>query len=149
MKTAGTLFILFFCVSFFSQKGNGQDLHGKISDRQYEKHPYWIAMMGDTTTNYFETLKAFNLFWKSRTKPVEEEEIIGQEHGNKEKRKNSLEKLFQSRAEKEREESEQYAFQYKKFRNWLRATLPYVESNGYILTPSERLRIWEQQKSSK
>jgi hypothetical protein len=36
----------------------------------YQKFPYWIEMMNDTATNYFEAVKAFDLFWKSRILPV-------------------------------------------------------------------------------
>lgn len=112
----------------------------------YQKSPEWIAMMDDTLTNYFEAQKAFDIYWSIRPLPVEEDDIIGHTEMKPEKRSNWLSNIFKSRKEKRAEESERYAFQYKKFNNWLRAMYPYVQEDGSILTPSQRMAIWEQQK---
>jgi hypothetical protein len=119
----------------------------KKTDSDYRKYPYWIDMMNDTTSNYFEAEKAFNLFWENKIKPVEEKDILN-EHSKKE-RKSFLDRLFKSRKERQREESERYAFQYKKFLHWQMTVSPYVQADGRILTPSERLNEWEQHKSIK
>jgi len=110
----------------------------------YQKFPHWIEMMNDTATNYFEAVKAFDLFWKSRILPVEEEDILNEHNQKAEERKSFLESLFRSRKEKQREESEKYAFQVKKFRRWQLLSEPFVQSDGSILFPAERKLLIEQ-----
>lgn len=38
----------------------------KHTDEEYKENPYWIEMMQDPTANFYETQKAFNLFWEDR-----------------------------------------------------------------------------------
>ncbi len=113
----------------------------------YEKNPIWIQLMKDTLVNYIEANKAFNIYWSVRPKPVEESEIIGHSELKKEERNNLLNNLFMSKKKRYSKESELYSFQYKKFKNWQRAMKPYVQANGSILTPSQRIAIWKEQQS--
>ncbi|MBK5284763.1 MAG: hypothetical protein JJE25_05130, partial [Bacteroidia bacterium] len=123
---------------------SAQKSFSRKTDADYQKYPYWIEMMNDTSSNYFEAEKAFTLFWKNRIEPVEEKDIFEANNQKQEDRKSLLEKLFKSREEKQREESEKYAFQYKKFRHWQMMTEHYVQSDGRILYPSERLELRKQ-----
>ncbi len=99
--------------------------------------------MADTNANYFETLKSFELYWVKRPEPIEEEEVIGEPKNKKEERKTFFERFIQSKKERYEAESRKYAFEYKKFINWKRTSLPYVQPDGRILAPSERLKIWQ------
>lgn len=135
-----TALILIMAGSAFAQKRT-------LTDSDYRQYPHWIAMVDDTTANSFEAEKAFTLFWEKRIMPLEEKDILGVP--NEKERKTFLEKLFKSRAEKQREESEKYAFDVKKFRHWQLLMKPYVQDDGRILTPSERLQTWEQHKAIK
>jgi hypothetical protein len=142
--------VLFFCFILIVRPAcYGQAASAAISDKEYQHIPHWIKMMNDTSTNYFVAVKAFELFWKNKPKPIEEADILGQEQGQKEERKNFLSKLFRSKKEKQREESERYSFQFKKFKHWQLINAPYVQPDGYILTPTERVQLWERQKSEK
>ena len=137
-----TSIVLLMAGSVFAQKRASA-----LADADYRKYPYWITMMDDTTANYFEAEKAFSLFWENRIQPVEERDIMTVPNGKE--RKSFLEKLFTSRKEKQREESEKYSFQVKRFRHWQLMAAPYVQDDGRILTPSERLETWKQHKAIK
>ena len=112
----------------------------------YSKHPYWIEMMNDPQANYFETIKAYDAFWENRKQPKEEDEIIGQSK-TPEARKNFLQRWFKSKEEREEEEIKKYALDVKKFRHWKIKTEPFVQEDGRILSPEERLKLWQEQQS--
>lgn len=113
------------------------------SDREYERKPLWIEMIKKPNVNYFEAKKAFDLFWKNKPLPTEEDEIIGERNGTGEKRKSFLKELFKSKKERQEEESQKYAFEYKKFKHWEKLSLPYVQTDGHILTQDEKLKLWQ------
>lgn len=112
----------------------------------YSKHPYWITMMDDPKANYFETVRAFDEFWASRSLPHEEDEIIGQSR-DAEGKGNLLARWFRSKEERREEESKAYAFQVKKYRHWKLTVAPYVQPDGSILGAEERLKIWREQRN--
>lgn len=116
------------------------------SDKEYSKHPLWIEMMDDSTANYFEIKKAFDLFWQNKPLPTEEEEIIGERNGKAREKESFLHNLFKSKKEKREEDSNKYAFAYKKFKRWELINLPYVQEDGRILTASERLELWKKSR---
>lgn len=134
------IIILFYSMKSYSQISKKEQLN-------YEKNPVWIAMMSDTLTNYYEANNAFTNYWKVRPLPIEEEDIIGHSEMKKEERNSWLQKLFISKKERREQESQLYAFQYRKFKNWQREMKPYVQDDGSILTPSHRIAIWQQQQS--
>ena len=39
---------------------------GQRSDEEYRQYPYWVEMMQDPEANFFETQKAFELYWENR-----------------------------------------------------------------------------------
>jgi hypothetical protein len=130
------LFSLGLSTSSFSQNTN--------PSKDYSKYPYWIEMMDDSTVNYFEAVKAYDDFWATRKKPLEEDEIIG------EKRKKSLwDRIFASREEKQDAEANKYKFDCKKFEHWIFIMQPYVQPDGRILSTDEQLEIWKNQRSGK
>ena len=109
----------------------------------YNRHPYWIEMMDDTLSNYFTAIHAYDEFWKNREKPLDEEETMGMKGATKkeEKEKGSwLKRLFGRDPEKE---ARKYTYQCKRFEHWKIMMQPYVQEDGRILYPSERLEIWK------
>jgi len=94
--------------------------------------------MDDPKVNYFEAVKAFDAYWKGRTKPVEEKEVFN----------NFNQKKIVAIRKTEREAKE-YAFEYKKFLFWQQQVLPYVQPDGSILSTEQRLRIFEQEKKER
>jgi len=141
MKKVYCSLALLLLMAFAVQAGNS---HPAKSNKQksYAKFPYWIQMMDDENTNYFEAQKAFEAFWEHREKPVEENEILGE--GN-EKYIND-EKALAKRMKKLPAESRNLSFQYKKFLHWTREVKPYVQEDGHILTKAERLKIFNEGK---
>ena len=114
----------------------------------YTKHPYWIEMIKDPKANYFETVKAYDLFWSKRKQPKEEDEIIGQSKTS-ESKKTFLDRWFKSKEEREEEEIQKYALDVKKYKHWKLKVKPYVQEDGSILDADQKLNIWEEQKLQK
>lgn len=110
----------------------------------YKKHPYWIEMMKDTGANYFETVKAFDEFWSIRKKPLEEDDVIGQDKTADEKQ-NLLRRFFKSKEEREEEEIRKYKMDVKAFNHWQLKVKPYVQEDGRILSADEQLKLWQDQ----
>ena len=137
-------FILF--ITLFASLKSFSQISMKAQSN-YEKNPVWITMMSDTLANYFVANNAFESYWKVRPIPIEEEDIIGHSEMKNGARSNWLQKLFITKKERHEHESELYSFQYKKFKNWQRAMKPYVQDDGSILTPSQRIALWRQQQS--
>lgn len=112
---------------------NSQEVKAQVDVLDYSKNPHWIKMMNDPKANYHETIKAFDVFWKDRAKPVEEKEIF------------SKKEQYRELIGKQTKEASKYSFEYKKFMNWKRKALPFVQEDGSILSAEERLAIWSQQ----
>jgi hypothetical protein len=83
--------------------------------------------------NYKLAVKAFNDYWKNKEKPAEEEEIFAA-------------KAKKIKSDPKGPETQMYAFEYKRFLNWQRSVLPFVQPDGRILTKAERLKIFEEEK---
>jgi len=111
--------------TLISLAGYSVDVYAQAG-KDYATYPYWIRMMKDTNTNYFEAVKAFNMYWKGREKPEEENEKFANA-GNE--------------ADKEKSKNIPYSFEYKKFKNWQMLTKPYVQNDGSILFPYQRRQL--------
>lgn len=102
----------------------------------YRKHAVWIQMMDDPNVNFYEAEKAFNTFWEKRGEP--EKERGGEEH---EGEKHSIVKRIFVSEEKLEWENLQYAGEYKRYRQWRMDVLPFVQSDGSILSKEEQDEI--------
>ena len=111
-----------------------------LSDKDLQKDPYWISMINDTSANYFEAVHAFDQYWSVRPKPVEEDEILGEGAEHKE-REGFFDRLITTKKEKREKESQQYAFDFKRFKQWQLRVEPWVRPDGSIAGPAEQLRI--------
>lgn len=120
----------------------------KYSDKYLQRKPVWIELIKQENVNYFEAMRAFELYWQNRDKPVEEEEVLGGKFAQtREKRAEKKETGWVRRRIREREEeAEKLAFEHKRFLDWERKVHPYVQPDGRILTMEERLKIWESEK---
>jgi hypothetical protein len=140
MKNTFYLILLLITSSLLSIASTPKAPHAKASEKAYAKFPYWIQMMEDEKANYFEAQKSFEIFWAKREKPLEEKEILGDK--NEEYSKDA--KALAKRMKKLPAESQNLAFQYKKFLYWSREVKPYVQEDGSILSKVERLKISSQ-----
>lgn len=109
------------------------------------KPPLWVTMMDDPNVNYFEAVKNFNAYWKSREKPVEEKELFGSV-GDKEKEESIKQKKGKLKAE---DPAQKYAFEYKRFLWWMREVEPFVQSDGRIKGMNERINEWRTQQQQR
>ena len=137
------LAILVFILLAFTSGSNAQEAQMSKDTSNYKLYrtiPLWKDMIDDTTANYFEVQKAFDLFWEGKKLPEEEEEVIGEKGRLK---NNWVNRIFNANELKEQELREKYSFDYKRYRRWLIKAEPYVKEDGSIMTPSERLRLWK------
>ncbi len=109
-----------------------------FTDREAGKSPLWVAMMDDTAANFFQTERAFNLYFKKHELPEGEHEEIGERR----EREKTPSRRKQRRIAKEND----LRMQVKRYHFWRDQTLPYVQPDGHILTPAERLAIWHKQQ---
>lgn len=139
MKYICTTLVL-LCLGF---AGHAQQAH---KDSDYKKYPLWIDMIKDPNVNYFEALKAYDLFWQGKPKPIEEDDILGQDKSAEEKETSRRE--IRER-KKEREMRRKYGLDCKKFEHWKLMVKPYVQEDGRILTQEEQLKLWEEQQKQR
>jgi hypothetical protein len=121
--------LLSFCASAQSRQ---------YSEKEYAREPLWIGMLDDTLANFFEVEKAFNIYFKHNELPASEHDMIG-EHAPRQKTPTK-------RQQKKIEEDSYLRRQVKKYHRWHEKMLPWVQPDGRILTPAERLAIWQEIK---
>lgn len=129
------------CILLFSFLSLNIYAQRPISENAFKQYPHWIQMMDDTSANYFETEKAFSLYWSIREKPKEEDEILGMSEANEKEKENKegwLKRLF--RKKRDIDETEM-AFALKRYKHWHFMMEPWVQEDGRILYPSERKAI--------
>lgn len=117
----------------------------KYTTVNYSKNPVWIDMINDPHVNYFEAVKAYETFWKSHTKPLDEDAMIGQEGLLAKKEKTSF--LQRMKEKRELKEQEKYILECKKIEHWKKRVWPYVQEDGSILSTEEQMKIWNTQRS--
>jgi hypothetical protein len=137
LKTSSFLFAFGISLFGFSQEQLNSDTSRFAI---YRVSPAWKDMMDDTTANYFEVQKAFDLFWSNKELPLEEDEIIGEKRRFK---NNIFNRTFNSKELKEQQLREYLAFHCKKYRWWLIKMRPYVQEDGSILPPHKKLEMWK------
>ena len=106
------------------------------TENYYKANPVWIGMMRDTNANFLVTEKAFKLFWTDREMPEGEHEEIGE--------RREREKIPSKRKLREVQKENEMRRAVKEYYFWRRSVLPYVQEDGRIATPHERLLIWKQ-----
>ena len=131
--------ILIFCFTFLFLAGYGQG--AAYNEKDYSRKPIWIAMIRDTAVNFFQAEKAFHAYFNQHELPGGENDEIG-EHGK-------YEKFPSARERRKLEADNRMRMEVKKYRHWHDMMLPYVQPDGRILTPSERLAIYNQLKTKK
>ncbi len=111
----------------------------QYTEQDYARDPVWIDMMDDTTANYFEAEKAYKIYWQHHDFPGGEHDIIG-EHAEREK-------IPSKRKQRKIQQNDKMRMAVKKYEHWHMRMLPYVQEDGRILTPSQRLALFEAQKN--
>ena len=125
---------IFVCSYAHAQTSNN-------TEKDYAHSPLWISMIRDTTSNYFEVEKAYNIYFSHHAKPGGENEEIGM-HEQREKQPSK-------REQKKMQADNHMRMEVKKYERWHDKMRPYVQADGTILTPSQRLLIWKGQQLSK
>ena len=130
--------LVLVCCWAFSSKAQQATVY---TDKEYGRNPLWITMIKDTSVNFFEAEKAFKIYFQHHNKPEGENEDIGE--------RKKREKYPSKREQREMQRENHMRMDVKRYEHWRDKVRPYVQPDGRILTPSERVKIWEQQKSRK
>ena len=112
----------------------------KYNEAEFKTKPVWITMMDDSAVNYYQAVKAFDMYWAGRIKPEEDAEK-GEENRREEKERRRYEKKLAKMTPAERNEFDRVNYQYKRFVNWMHEVKPYVQVSGRILTRQQRVDI--------
>lgn len=125
------IFTTIFCLAF---AGFARAQYSSMT--QEDEKPLWIQLIDKSDPNYLEARKAFDTYWKGKELPLESEnegkdfEDIG----------------F---ADADMKYNAEMVFYYKKFREWERRVLPFVDFNtGKILNTDEQLNIWKKNRAN-
>lgn len=117
-----------------------------ISAHAQHELPSWVGMIDKTDINYYEAVNSFETYWKGKIKPIEEMDIEEiQEMSQKEK--DERQAYFSRMSTAEKNEFDLLQYHYKRFKQWKKDVLPFVQEDGRILTLAERLSIWQQQQN--
>ncbi|XZF16198.1 hypothetical protein ACTHGU_08675 [Chitinophagaceae bacterium MMS25-I14] len=134
------LFILCLLLAgSFQTKAQQHTATSLANERMYARKPLWINMMEDTMANYFEVKKAFTIYFEHHEQPEGEEDEINEYR--------ERQKIPSKRKQRKITAENILRMQVKHYYSWLNETLPYVQDDGRILTPSERLSIWKAQQA--
>ncbi len=147
-KISASLIGLVFCsvISMAQNTGN------TYNPKKYKKEPLWIQMMDDPKANYFETIKAFRIYWKDRVLPKEPFETEGAESFEREV---GLIDGKESEKEREREERRRsrsnkkgvdYSAEVRAFKGWMQGVKPWVREDGSIISEQERQSLIDKQQ---
>lgn len=110
----------------------------QYTERDYARTPVWQQMINDTLANYFEVEKAYNIYFKHHELPEGEHDVIG-EHEEREKNPSKKER-------KKMQAEDHMRLAVKKYERWHNRMRPYVQEDGRILYPHERLQLFQEQK---
>ena len=121
----------------------GSLLHAqtKYTDKDYARSPLWISMIKDTSANYFEVEKAYKIYFMHHEKPAGENDEIG-EHQEREKHPSK-------REQRKMQQENHLRMDVKRYERWHDSMKPYVQDDGSILSPAQRIEIWKSQRSAK
>jgi len=149
-----TYILILSCL--FGISGFGQGTRKK--EKEYKKNPIWIDMMNDPNANYFETIKAFRIYWEHRELPKEPFEEAGKDIFEKEiglitddeseeEREREIERKHKKWSKKKNNPTINYASQVRAFKGWFHTVQPWVREDGSILSEEERQRILDAQRN--
>ena len=109
--------------------------------------PAWVMMIDNPTTNYYTAEKAYSDYWKTHTKPAQEDDEIGEPANRRERRERErVEKRMAKMTTAQRQEFDYIKYQSKRFENWMHEVKPWVQEDGRVLSHAEQVMIWQQQQ---
>jgi hypothetical protein len=103
----------------------------KYNEQDFALKPVWITMMDDEHVNYFDALKAFEVYWQNHKMPEGESDMdVKKVEKNK--------KRFSKKEIKTNYASAAMRMKIKKFGVWKEKMEPYVQDDGTILLPARQ-----------
>ncbi len=144
------LYLLTSTIMLLSVLCNAQKVN---TNKSYRQKAIWIKMMNDTTANYFETVKAFRLYFNDKPLPKEPNEVEGEDTFEKEVGLEENNEHKKSRKEVKREQKKvnaklpNYAAEVRAFKSWFYSIKPWVRANGSIIGPAEQQAIIDKQQA--
>jgi hypothetical protein len=135
------LLIFFLLAMLLAANTASAQNRGGDREAQFALKPLWIGMMDDTLANFFVVERAFDTYFKHHELPEGEHEVIGE-------RRERLKRASQRKKKRIAQEDE-LRMAVKRYHFWHEQTLPYVQGDGHILTPTERLSVWQAQQKTR
>ena len=117
-------------------------IHSKAQEKEL---PSWVAMIDNPKVNYFVAVQTFTDYWKGKIKPIEEMDIKDLEALTAEE-KAARKNYFANLSLSQRAVFDILQYHYKRFKQWKKDVLPFVQEDGRILSNEERMAIWENSK---
>jgi hypothetical protein len=139
---------VFFITLGLGSLASSMKAQTKYIESEFKMKPVWIKMMQDSTVNYNLAVKAFNIYWENRIRPGEESDKINEKEDRKEERaRKRYEEKLTKMSPSERNEFDNINYQYKCFADWMYEVKPFVQQDGSILTPQQRIDTWNKQQA--
>ncbi len=136
-------YIPLFLLLWFSQLSIAQSQIGKEKLKEFRNNPKWKEMMKDPNANYYETIAAFDEFWRGKPNPLELME------GEKEALEELEERSFVSRIFKSnktlKNEALQYVEDFKKFNYWQIQSEGFLKPDGKVMSQDEIQEMVQQE----
>jgi hypothetical protein len=130
------LLVLCTCLFYFARAQ-----HTAYTEKDFARRPVWISMIKDTAVNYFEAEHAYKVYFQHHENPGGEDDEIGM-HEAREKNPSKKE-------QRKMQADNHMRMAVKKYERWHDKMRPYVQADGSILSPSQRLQIWKANQSAK
>ena len=153
MFSSRKIFARLLGLVFCSVMAMAQNSSNTYNPKKYKKEPLWIQMMDDPKANYYETIKAFRVYWKDRVLPKEPFETEGAESFEREvglvtdkESEEKREREEKKRAKRNKTKGVDYSAEVRAFKGWIQGVKPWVKEDGSIVTEQERQAIVDKQQ---
>lgn len=125
--------LVLICLFFFHFQLNCQSK----KNEKYYVFPHWIYMVDSCKTNYYEALKAFDLYFSKHKLPYFDSKKV----------LNIVELDSLNRVYKLKYNSKDaLIFQIRRFYRWKKDIFNFVQDDGSILTIDEQIKLWNKSK---
>jgi hypothetical protein len=124
-------FILSIVVLLLSTGVNAQKT---FTEKEYKQTAHWITMMDEPKANYFEVIKAFEMYWINHKMPEGESDM-----NVRQKEKNT--KRFSNKELRSARQDASMRMKIKKYYWWKEKMEPFVKGDGTIMSAEERRKL--------
>lgn len=147
MHRKNLLSIIFF--SLFTSVLSAQE---KNNDSLYAKSPLWIQMIDSDSANYYETIKAYEIYEKNNKLPQRGKDLVKELTSEEliqlaETQKNQTEiKKYTPEELAQQQRDQEMIYQMRRYQNWKKVHASHVRGDGSIPTIQEQIDLAKKQQ---